>query len=70
MTNYGLQVTLSLGWNGNPLYDINGELVQPTDRNVRERTRALDPSEVNIAFALVTNVSDGLEKGLGLGDNF
>jgi|GEM_PF-2437339 len=30
----------------------------------------LDPSEVNIAFALVTNVSDGLEKGLGLGDNF
>jgi len=30
----------------------------------------LDPSEVNIAFALVTNVADGLEKGLGLGDNF
>jgi hypothetical protein len=30
----------------------------------------LDPSEVNIAFALVTNLSDGLEKGLGLGDNF
>ena len=30
----------------------------------------LDPSEVNAAFALVTNAADGLEKGLGLGDNF
>jgi len=30
----------------------------------------LDPSEVNVAFALVTNSADDLEKGLGLGDNF
>jgi hypothetical protein len=30
----------------------------------------LDPSEVNVAFALVTNTADDLEKGLGLGDNF
>jgi hypothetical protein len=38
MSNYKLQVTLSLGWNGNDLF-INGELAQPTDRNLRELAR-------------------------------
>ena len=35
MANYKLQVTLSLGWNGNDLF-IDGELSPPTDRNLRE----------------------------------
>jgi len=36
MSNYRLLVTLSLGWNGNPLY-INDELVEPTAVNLKEK---------------------------------
>ncbi len=36
MSRYKFSVTLSLGWNGNPLY-INDELVEPSDVNLREK---------------------------------